>query len=354
MQAALFFVPETGIFNLQPFGSGNVNETYLVTLVSGEQRVLQRLNPDVFPDPMLVIHNMRLVTDHLRETASGTPYRPVTLFSGISGDAYLDDAGGAWRMMSMVPGGHTCQSITTPGQAYELGCGLGRFHSFLRTMDPAVLADTLPGFHDTPRYLAHYDQVLAASGKSGRQENKFCYRFIDQRRAGVGHLEQDRHLVSHGIIHGDPKVANFLFDETLQQVISLIDLDTVKPGILLHDLGDALRSCCNSSGELPSAPDRVSFDSILFAAWLKGYFAAAGKMLTEEDRVRIVDAAALIGFELGLRFYTDYLEGDRYFRVRFAQQNLQRALTQFYLVRAIESQAEQLRDIVHDLAARQE
>ena len=155
----------------------------------------------------------------------------------------------------------------------------------------------------------------------------------------------------YGVIHGDPKVANFLFDEAGERIISLFDLDTVKPGLLLHDLGDALRSCCNLAGETPADPEDARFDPGLFAAWLQGYSAEARDLLSASDLEFLVNAVALISFELGLRFYADYLEGDRYFKVASADQNLQRALTQFQLVRSIETQHDELSTLIARFAS---
>ncbi|MHB8809181.1 MAG: phosphotransferase enzyme family protein [Desulfobulbaceae bacterium] len=360
LQAALFFVPAQDIANIAPFGAGNVNDTFLLTLASGEERILQRLNPAVFPEPMLVMRNLRLVTDHLQQAsprhrlADDRPFLPVVMYGGKSGDAFLAEDGAAWRLLSRIRGGHTRQAITTTKQARELGRGLGLFHRLLSTLDPLLLADPLPGFHVTPGYLARYDAVCARPGNVTRPANAFCRLFIEQRRKDAALLESVRGSLSTGVIHGDPKVANFLFDQGGERIISLIDLDTVKPGLLLHDLGDALRSCCNLAGEAPAEPEHARFDRDLFGAWLRGYLAEARGLLHDRDLERLVAAVALIAFELGLRFYTDYLEGDRYFKVAGAGQNLQRALTQFQLVRSIEVQREALTAMVAQAAVEHE
>jgi Ser/Thr protein kinase RdoA (MazF antagonist) len=357
LRAALFFVPEEDVADLVPFGAGNVNDTFLLTLATGEERILQRVNPAVFPEPLLVIRNLRRVCDHLQAASAGQvtaapPFQPVHLYHGrAGGDVYLAEDGAAWRLLGRINGGHTRQAISTANQARELGRGLGLFHRLLSTLDPSVLADPLPGFHVTPRYLAHYDRICARAGNSMWQADPYCRLFIEERRSTAGLLEDARERLAAGVIHGDPKVANFLFDEKRELVISLIDLDTVQPGLLLHDLGDALRSCCNTAGETPAAPERALFAPGLFTAWLEGYCAEARSLVTVEDLNLLVDAVALIAFELGLRFYTDYLEGDRYFKVADPGQNLRRALTQFQLARSIEHQRDQLAAIVARLAA---
>jgi len=164
-------------------------------------------------------------------------------------------------------------------------------------------------------------------------------------------LEDARPRLRHQVIHGDPKVANFLFNPDGDRVISLIDLDTVKPGLLLHDIGDALRSCCNPAGETAQRPDSAFFDPRMLLSWLREYFAEAGFLLTHEDKTRIVAAILLMSFEVGLRFFTDHLNGNPYFKIRFQGQNLQRAMAQFHLARSIERQRVALESIVTEATA---
>lgn len=350
-QAALFFLAQDEIDRIIPFGSGNVNDTYLVTLHSGGRRILQRLNPSVFPNPELVVHNTRLVTDHLLaaaacRTGSDSVYQPVRMFAGQKGDAWLDETGAAWRMLEMINGCRTLHSVSTEQQAGELGRCLGLFHTFLADMSPDTLADPLPGFHDTPGYLEQYDRVLSSSTIHTDHDIDFCRSVIEKHRPMADILKGCGTTLGHTIIHGDPKVANFLFDESGDRVVSLIDLDTVKAGLLLHDLGDALRSSCNRAGENLQSPEETVFDAPLFRSWLTGYSAVAGFLLTEEDRKRIVDAVLLITFELGLRFFTDFLAGNRYFKVSAERENLHRALVQFYLADSIAEQKTELNNLV--------
>ncbi|MCI5209291.1 MAG: aminoglycoside phosphotransferase family protein, partial [Candidatus Electrothrix sp. ATG2] len=238
---------------------------------------------------------------------------------------------------------HTCSlhSITTPGQAEEIGATLGLFHQLLATLPPESLTDPLPGFHNTPGYLQQYDTVRSAAHNP---EAVDCRNFITPRRDDVFLLENARKqgIVRQQIIHADPKVANFLFSPNEKRVVSLIDLDTVKPGLLLHDIGDCLRSCCNPLGEEVDNPEEIVFDPELFSAAAKGYLTQAADLLTHKDRQLLVDSVRLISFELGLRFYSDYLFNNCYFKVHYPEQNLFRARVQFALVRSIEQQHDRL------------
>lgn len=147
-------------------------------------------------------------------------------------------------------------------------------------------------------------------------------------------------------MHGDPKLNNILFDERSGKAVSLIDLDTVKPGFIHYDIGDCIRSCCNTAGEMPLDIQDVHFSVDDFEAILQGYLTRAMDLLTEHDFERLYDVARLLPFELGLRFFTDYLNGNRYFKVESDDDNLYRAQVQFQLLNSIENQERQIREIV--------
>ena len=336
-QAAAFFLPRISSYRLEPLGNGNVNDTWLLQTETAEKYVLQRLNSAVFPDPGLVQDNLQLLCQHLTSKRPDPLFTVLQLLSNPDGEySYIDPQGEYWRLLSYIDNSETRNTVCRPAQAYSIGAGLGLFHQLIADLEPELLADPLPGFHITPRYLAQYDALLPdCDNQTGD-----CRDFIDQRRQLVLLLEDARQqgTVSQQVIHGDPKVANFLFSADGSQVISLIDLDTVKPGLLLHDLGDGFRSCCNPLGEEVRSPDDVVFEPTLFAAMLDGYCSTAADLLTDGDRQLLIDSIRLVSFELGLRFYTDHLQGDPYFKVQYPDHNLFRARIQFALVRSIENQ----------------
>lgn len=347
--ALSFFLPNREIIALTPLGAGNVNESWRATTASGTY-VLQRLNPHVFPDPGLVQNNLAVLTRHLssRLKQLDTDFIPLQLFRSPGGScSYTASDKAWWRLLSYIDQSRTVDSLSSTDQAREIGRTLGLFHTLCASLDPSSLADPLPGFHNTPLYLAQYDALAADRAN----ESADCQECISSHRQDVSLLEDAREQgrLRQQVIHGDPKAANFLFAKHGSKVISLIDLDTVKPGLLLHDIGDCLRSCCNRSGE--EAQTKVHFDPQLFAALLKGYFCSAADLPTRDDQGLITDAARLISFELGLRFYTDYLVGNKYFKVDHPGQNLFRARIQFALVQSIEDQYTELKQISAAIAA---
>lgn len=352
-QAVSFFLPHAEIATLEPLGGGIVNDTWRLTLPSGKKYILQRLNPSVFPDPTAVQENLRTVTEHIHAELTTVPrscgagygrnftfFRPVANQDGVI--SHQDGTGVFWRLLTFIEHSRSLHSISTPDQAEEIGATLGLFHQLLATLPPEVLTDPLPGFHNTPRYLARYDRLLSSGPQYPEVDD--CRRFIAQHRQDAFFLEKARKQgkIGRQVIHADPKVANFLFSADAKSVISLIDLDTVRPGLLLHDIGDCLRSCCNPLGEEVESPDQIIFNADFFAAAVKGYLTTAADLLTAEDKRLLVKSVWLISFELGLRFYSDYLVNNCYFKVNYPKQNLFRARIQFALARSIKQQDDRL------------
>jgi len=336
------------------FGSGNINDTYIVTVDAPQAPyfVLQRIAKRVFPQPELVAKNTRVVTEHigtrLREFDLGRRWEvPRVLPTQTGADYWQDSNGDTWRAIDYIADSYTLNAVADTDRAREVGYAIGLFHRLLSDLPVARLSDPLPGFHVTPRYLARYDRVAATATTASSAETRFCTRCIETWRDRVTVLEDAaaRGELPLRPIHGDPKVNNVLLDKTTERAVSVIDLDTVKPGLIHYDIGDCLRSGCNPLGEDCDRWESVCFETELAVATLEGYLQHGRYFLNERDRAYFVDAAFLIAFELGLRFFTDYLEGNVYFKVARAEHNLARALVQFKLAASICDCAETLRSL---------
>jgi Ser/Thr protein kinase RdoA (MazF antagonist) len=239
-------------------------------------------------------------------------------------------------------------------QAYEAGSALGAFHRLLANLPVDQLVDTLPGFHITPQYLTQYDKVVAHASppSSDRQLWQFCHDMIETNRALAGVLVNAQPPLKQRVMHGDPKLNNMLFDQDTGKAVSIVDLDTVKPGLIQFDIADCIRSCCNRSGELPEPGQDVVFDMTACYRILEGYLSQAADMLDHSDVNCLANAIQLLPFELGLRFFTDYLQGNRYFKVASPNDNLYRANTQFMLLNSIQQQHSLLAEVISDLGAK--
>ena len=358
MTIAQQFSPQKQITDIQPFGSGNINDTFLVSLqeAADQSFILQRINTKVFHEPKLVMQNMRVYTNHVRDRLQDQPLErrwdiPKILPTQQGQDYWQTESREFWRSLSFIAGSQSFDVMENMEQAREVGYALGTFHHLTSDLAPERLANTLEGFHITPRYLRQYQEVLAKPHFKRSPEVDYCLEFVSDRK-GLAHILEDAKAAGKlplRTMHGDPKVNNILFDRQIQQAVSIVDLDTVKSGLVHYDIGDCLRSGCNPAGEETEQWQDVQFDTELCQRILQGYLSTARSFLTEYDYAYIYDAVRVITFELGLRFFTDYLAGNVYFHVKYPEHNLLRSLVQFRLVSSIESQQSVINKIIKDI-----
>ncbi|MGE5242032.1 MAG: phosphotransferase enzyme family protein [Bacteroidota bacterium] len=341
---------------VRPFGHGLINDSFLVTTASGRRAILQRINRHVFPRPEWIMENLRTLIDHVQRCEPAPGARelrlPRILVTRDGKDYVVDRDGSFWRALGFIENTRSFETLTNAAQAEEVGFALGRFHALVHDLDPARLHQTLPGFHNAPGYFTRF---LRASARPravvASREILYCLAFVEARWDLTRILESARRdgWLALRVIHGDTKLNNFLFDAASGRAVSLIDLDTVQPGLIHYDIGDCLRSCANRAGESPADLAEVRFELDIGHAILKGYIAETRHFLTAEDYRHLYGAIHLIPFELGLRFLTDFLEGDRYFKTDWPGQNLHRARAQFALVADIERQEEEIKALVAEL-----
>ena len=352
---------------LQPFGNGNINDTFLAiyrNTFTESQVVLQRVNRAVFPDPEVVVRNMHEITKHChekleRDAAAGRDDRvwqmPRIVKARDSRDFVVDDAGETWRVITRIMSARAFETAQGPEHAMECGATLGHFHYLVSDMDPAALRDPLPGFHATGRYLESYDKALdtpqARELLGASMEARRLAKFVEARRDLALVLENAERSgeLERRMFHGDPKVNNIMIDDVTGKGTAMIDLDTASPGLVHVDFGDALRSICNPAGEEASNLSSVVFDEDLACAFCKGYMHEAGTFLTPADRAYLYDSIRLLPFELGLRFFQDYLAGNVYFKTSRPEQNLARARVQFRLCESVEARERSIRGFLERL-----
>lgn len=339
--------------------TGNVNDTYRVinrTTFSEEQFILQRINRRVFPSPAKVMANMKAVTDHahrrIEQEADSTDriWQLPRVIAARDGLDYVVDAQGEfWRALTLIASATSHPRVLDVEHAREAGIVLGHFQRIIADYPVAQLEDTLPGFHITPGYLRQHDDALqtapARRRLSASIEARRIEAFIQARRALCPVLEDARTRGALRLrpIHGDPKITNIMIDDITGKGTAIVDLDTVKPGLVHYDFGDSVRSSCNPAGEEATDLRDVYLDIDLFEALLGGYLHEGRAFLTEADLALLYDSVRLIAFELGLRFFTDYLVGDRYFKISHEGQNLNRARVQMKLCESIETREQMIR-----------
>jgi Ser/Thr protein kinase RdoA (MazF antagonist) len=346
------FMAEGDVLKVKEFGNGNINDTYIVTLDTQAQRkfVLQRINTHVFKQPQLIMQNMRAFTEHVHRRVQEEGHEweaPHVIPAKDGNDFFIDAENGFWRAISFIDNSQSFDTITDLNHAREVGLALGRFQNLISDLPIAALADTLEGFHITPRYLQTYYWTLNKNGTHNSLEIKHGMKFIEERREFAYVLEKAN--LTPRPIHGDPKVNNVMIHNATGKAISLVDLDTVKPGLVHYDIGDCLRSGCNPLGEDAENWEAVHFDPEIGSAILEGYLTEALAFLTQADHEYLFASIRLIAFELGLRFFTDHLAGNVYFKVKYPEHNLHRALVQFKLTESIEAYEGEIRNIIEKM-----
>jgi len=355
------------LVSLQPFGNGNINDTFLAiyrNTFTETQVILQRVNRKVFTQPKVIMSNMHEVTKHCHDKLEADAkaerddrvwQMPRIIKAKDSKDFVIDEKGEVWRVITRIMSAHAFDVAQGPEHALECGAALGHFHYLISDLSPKTLVDPLPGFHITSGYLKKYDATIktkeAKALLGSSMEAKRLAKFIAERRDLALCLEkaEKKGELKKRMFHGDPKVNNIMIDDVTGKGTAMIDLDTVSPGLIHIDFGDALRSIANPAGEEETNLAKVIFDEDLATAFCKGYMHEAGAFLTDADREYLFDSIRLLPFELGLRFFQDYLAGNVYFKTSQPAQNLNRARVQFRLCESIEARERSIRNVLKRL-----
>lgn len=334
------------VTSVVPYGNGHINDTYAVTcsLAGGSVRfILQRLNPVVFPDRAGLMRNMIAVTEFLRKALirdGGDPEREcLRLIPLKDGSPYLtDESGDVWRATQFIENTDAYLVAESPEMFASAGEAFGKFMARLGGFDASSLFEVIPRFHDTPDRYARFLASLERNAAGRMDEAKDEIAFVRERGEGCSVITDalERGEVPVRVTHNDTKLNNVLIDTATKEAVCVIDLDTVMPGSMLYDFGDAVRVGCSTAKEDERDLSLVDFDLGLFRAFTEGYLAGAGRSVTAAELGLLPDAARLMTFECGMRFLTDFLDGDTYFKTAYPEHNLVRARTQFKLVRTME------------------
>lgn len=334
------------VTSVVPYGNGHINDTYAVTcsLAGGSVRfILQRLNPVVFPDRAGLMRNMIAVTGFLRKAVirdGGDPEREcLRLIPLKDGSPYLtDESGDVWRATQFIENTDAYLVAESPEMFASAGEAFGKFMARLGGFDASSLFEVIPRFHDTPDRYARFLASLERNAAGRMDEAKDEIAFVRERGEGCSVITDalERGEVPVRVTHNDTKLNNVLIDTATKEAVCVIDLDTVMPGSMLYDFGDAVRVGCSTAKEDERDLSLVDFDLGLFRAFTEGYLAGAGRSVTAAELGLLPDAARLMTFECGMRFLTDFLDGDTYFKTAYPEHNLVRARTQFKLVRTME------------------
>ncbi|PKP17584.1 MAG: hypothetical protein CVU06_12995 [Bacteroidetes bacterium HGW-Bacteroidetes-22] len=352
-ESAIAFLPDHADFEISPFGSGHINDTFLIT--SGALKrpvVLQRINHHIFPDVEALMRNIRLVTAHLEDKKEVYGYRILKFITTTSGKLLTGDPEqGYWRAMELVENSFTHNRLINQTQAFEAGKALGAFHAMFNDFDANRLTPTLPHFHHVGKRLAAFHTILEKADETRLRKSLDLISYTQEFAEKVQAIDRltDSNQLPVRVVHNDPKVNNILFDAS-GKACCMIDLDTVMPGCILHDFGDAIRTSASLAEEDETDLSRCGIDIGLFESYLKGYLEKARTILTEKEISLIPASTQILTFTIGLRFLTDYLAGDAYYKINYPDHNLLRAKAQYAQAAAITVKLPEMQRIVLTLS----
>ncbi|HTK19174.1 MAG TPA: aminoglycoside phosphotransferase family protein [Mucilaginibacter sp.] len=349
---------DADIASVNPFGSGHINDTYRIknSEPNGVDYLLQRINHHVFKDVPVLMQNLLYVTEHLKEKLSKIPgsdleKEVMSIVETHDGKPYFqDNDGNYWRVFHFLKDTCSYDQVTTGQQAYEGGKAFGRFQALLADLEPGLIKDTIPDFHNIESRLAKFEKAVEAD-KVGRLCNVLSeVEFIRERADEMSEILK---LGRAGqlplrIVHNDTKFNNVLLDSD-DHAQCVIDLDTVMPGYVAYDFGDSIRTIANTASEDEQNIQLIDINVSLFESYTKGYLEEAVYFLTESELDSLLKGVLLLPYAQTVRFLTDYLEGDHYYKIHFPEHNLQRTRAQLTLVKKLEENRDKLGQIITDI-----
>lgn len=349
--AAEFPLPGA-LLSAGPHGSGHINETYVLASTGPDggvrRHVLQKINHHIFRNVPALMDNIQRVCTHL---AARSP-RALRLVPDRRGRSCVQDvAGGWWRLYDFIEGARTVDQVSSEAQAREAARAFGEFQAHLADLPGPRLHETIPHFHDTRRRFEALRAAVAADvrGRAAEMRAEIAFAFAREADTDVLLGLAARGEVRERITHNDTKINNVMLDDASGRGVAVIDLDTVMPGLALYDFGEMVRTSASTTVEDDPDPSRMGLSLPLFRALVAGYLETAGGVLNAAERAHLGFAGKMMTYENGIRFLTDYLQGDTYYRIRHPRHNVDRCRAQFALVQAIERNLEAMSRVVGEV-----
>ena len=340
------------LLSAAPDGNGHINDTYLLASAGPggavQRHVLQKINHRIFRDVPALMENIRRVCAHLG-TKSPRAMRLVPDRQGRS--CLQDDAGDWWRLYDFIEGARTVDQVSGEAQAREAARAFGEFQAQLADLPGERLHETIPHFHDTRRRFEALRAAVTADvrGRAAEVREEIAFAFAREADTDVLLGLAARGEVRERITHNDTKINNVMLDDVTGRGVAVIDLDTVMPGLALYDFGEMVRTAASTTAEDDPDPSRMALSLPRFRALVAGYLETAGGVLNAVERAHLGFSGKMMTYENGIRFLTDYLQGDTYYRIRHPRHNLDRCRAQFALVRDIERNLDAMARVVVDI-----
>ena len=342
------------------YGSGHINDTFLVITKEGDAEkkyILQRMNHEIFKDVDGLMNNVSGVTAYLRDIIikeGGDPEREtLNLVPDVNGNLHhIDSIGSHWRVYLFISDATTYNQVEKIEDFYQSAKAFGHFQNLLAGYPVEKLVETIPAFHDTPKRFETFVQAVEEDicGRAASVQEEIA--FVMDRKAELGAVMdlQRAGKMPYRVTHNDTKLNNIMIDDVTGEAVCVIDLDTIMPGASVFDYGDSIRFGANTAAEYETDLSKVSLSLELFEAYTKGFLEGCAGKLTDIEVKMLPMGAKLMTFECGMRFLTDYLQGDTYFKVHREGHNLDRCRCQFALVKDMEAKWDEMAKIVSDCA----
>jgi len=351
------FSIEGDLVSLEPSGGGHIHDTFVARYdVSAAPRryILQRLNLNVFKNPDALMDNIIRVTTHIRTKLGNLSIpdpdrRTLTLVPTKKGELYYKSPeGDVWRMFVFIEQGRTYHVLSSLRLAFEAARAFGEFQKWLSDLPPPRLHETIPDFHNTPKRLQTLQKIVEEDpcNRASLAAREILFAFQNKDIAPVLMDLLEAGEIPERITHNDTKLDNIIFDENTCEPLCVIDLDTVMPGLIHYDFGDMVRSLCCPAPEDEQDLNKVFLNLPVYEKLAQGYLSSLNDVLTKTEKDYLVFAGKLICYEQGIRFLTDYLLGDVYYKTKDEWQNLRRSRTQFKLVESILHIEDKMNDII--------
>ena len=347
LNAAMNFALAALPASVEPMGNGHINRTYLLTDKLGNKYTLQKVNHNIFKDVPALMENIRLVTETLR-ASDPDPRHSLSLVPTVDGGSYFQDDTGYYRVYHFVDNSICLEKPDTEDEFRMSAEAFGAFQNKLADFDASRLSETIPQFHDTKNRVKNLVNAVKADkmGRLKEVEKEVEFALAREEEAGMMLSLLAKGDLKLRVTHNDTKLNNVLFDKDTRKPICVIDLDTVMPGLAANDFGDSIRFGASTAAEDELDLDKVTMSLGMFRAYTQGFLSACGKKLLPAEIETLPMGAKMMTYECGVRFLTDYLEGDTYFRIHREKHNLERCRTQFKLVWDMEQKWSEMNRII--------
>jgi len=336
------FFPDQELTDIHPYGAGHINDTYKLDLAGQEGYLLQRINRHVFREPEKVMHNIRGVYEHLSEKENqDCLLRPVADRSGNV--FYKDTSGEYWRCFPFFSGTFSPDAPKDAPQARRAARVIGQFLNDLLSLSPESIEITIPHFHDPVKRMVHFREVLQLDPVNRKKEAEQEIASLQEHQSLFSRIATLN--LPRRVVHNDAKISNVLFDRQSGRARCLIDWDTIMPGVILSDFGDLVRSCTPPVDENSTDLSRIEVDMDIFQALCEGFIPPLSSNLSPVEKQYLITGAPWITLEQALRFLSDYLEGDSYYKTAYPEQNLARTRNQLRLFQSMLDRQKEMEEI---------